>query len=87
MNFFINEPGGVSGCSPLKRAKVGVGLKPSVSPYGAPMLFVRKNNGSFRLCLDYKALNQRTVKNRYPMPRVVNLLDQLQGARYFLLWI
>ena len=58
-------------------------IQPSVSPYGAPVLFVRKKDGSSRLCVDYRALNQITVKNRYALPRIDDLMDQLQGARYF----
>ncbi|GJY58776.1 reverse transcriptase domain-containing protein [Tanacetum coccineum] len=58
-------------------------IRPSHSPWGAPVLFVKKNNGSFRMCIDYRELNKLTVKNRYPLPRIDDLFDQLQGARYF----
>lgn len=58
-------------------------VQPSKSPYGAPILFVRKKNGKLRMCIDYRALNKITVKNRYPLPRIDELLDQLQGAKYF----
>ena len=58
-------------------------IRPSVSPWGAPVLFVKKKDGSLRLCIDYRKLNQVTVKNRYPLPRIDDLLDQLQGASVF----
>ena len=50
-------------------------IRPSVSPWGAPVLFVRKKDGSLRLCIDYRMLNQLTVKNKYPLPRVEDLFD------------
>ncbi|KAA0066907.1 pol protein [Cucumis melo var. makuwa] len=56
---------------------------PSVSPWGAPVLFVKKKDGSMRLCIDYRELNKVTVKNRYPLPRIDDLFDQLQGATVF----
>ena len=58
-------------------------VRPSASPWGAPVLFVKKKDGSFRLCIDYRELNKVTIKNRYPLPRIDDLLDQLQGARVF----
>ena len=58
-------------------------IVPSKSPYGAPILFVKKKDGSMRMCMDYRALNDQTVKNSYPLPRVEDLLDQLQGAKVF----
>lgn len=58
-------------------------IQPSKSPYGAPILFVRKKNGKLRMCIDYRALNKLTIKNRYPLPRIDELLDQLLGAQYF----
>ncbi|KAL0536708.1 hypothetical protein IC582_025668 [Cucumis melo] len=58
-------------------------IRPSVSPWGAPVLFVKKKDGSMRLCIDYRELNKVTVKNRYPLPRIDDLLDQLQGATVF----
>ncbi|XP_010535286.1 PREDICTED: uncharacterized protein LOC104810638 [Tarenaya hassleriana] len=58
-------------------------IQPSVSPWGAPVLFVKKKDGSMRLCIDYRGLNQVTIKNRYPLPRIDELLDQLQGAQWF----
>ena len=58
-------------------------VRPSVSPWGAPVLLVKKKDGSMRLCIDYRQLNKVTIKNRYPLPRIDDLLDQLVGARVF----
>ncbi|KAJ8899271.1 hypothetical protein K2173_017306 [Erythroxylum novogranatense] len=58
-------------------------IRPSVSPWGAPVLFVKKKDGTLRLCIDYRQLNRVTVKNEYPLPRIDDLLDQLQGAQVF----
>ena len=58
-------------------------VRPSVSPWGAPVLFVKKKDGSMRLCIDYRELNKITIRNRYPLPRIDDLFDQLQGARFF----
>ena len=58
-------------------------IRPSVSPWGAPVLFVRKKDGTMRLCIDYRELNKVTIKNKYPLPRVDDLFDQLQGAQVF----
>ncbi|KAA0067484.1 ty3-gypsy retrotransposon protein [Cucumis melo var. makuwa] len=58
-------------------------IRPSVSPWGAPVLFLKKKDGSMRLCIDYRELNKVTVKNRYPLPRIDDLFDQLQGATVF----
>ncbi|KAL0554084.1 hypothetical protein IC582_007995 [Cucumis melo] len=58
-------------------------IRPSVSPWGAPVLFVKKKDGSMRLCIDYRELNKVTVKNRYPLPRIDDLFEQLQGATVF----
>ncbi|GKF33688.1 hypothetical protein Tco_0106888, partial [Tanacetum coccineum] len=52
-------------------------IRPSSSPQGAPVLFVKKKDGSFRMCIDYRELNKLTVKNRYPLPRIDDLFDQL----------
>ncbi|GJV36570.1 putative reverse transcriptase domain-containing protein [Tanacetum coccineum] len=58
-------------------------IRPSHSPWGAPVLFVKKKDGSFRMCIDYKELNKLTVKNHYPLPRIDDLFNQMQGGRYF----
>ncbi|MCO5597731.1 hypothetical protein L7F22_051812 [Adiantum nelumboides] len=58
-------------------------IRPSVSPWGAPILFQKKKDGTFRLCIDYQGLNQCTVKNKYPLPRIDELFDRLSGAQYF----
>ena len=50
-------------------------IRPSTSPWGAPVLFVKKKDGSFRLCIDYRQFNKATVKNRYPLPRIDDLFD------------
>ncbi|GJZ83740.1 putative reverse transcriptase domain-containing protein [Tanacetum coccineum] len=55
-------------------------IRPSHSPWGAPVLFVKKKDGSLRMCIDYRELNKLTVKNRYPLPRIDDLFDQLQGS-------
>ena len=55
----------------------------SVSPWGAPVLFVKKKDGSMRLCIDYRELNKVNVRNKYPLPQINNLFDQLQGACVF----
>ena len=58
-------------------------IRPSVSPWGAPVLFVKKKDGSMRLCIDYRELNKLTIKNKYPLPRIDDLFDQLKGASCF----
>ena len=58
-------------------------IRPSVSLWGAPVLFVKKKDGSMRLCIDYRLLNQVTFKNRYPLPRIDDLFDQLKTAGVF----
>nr|GEY25292.1 putative nucleotidyltransferase, ribonuclease H [Tanacetum cinerariifolium] len=58
-------------------------IRPSVSPWGTPVLFVMKKDGSMRLCIDYRELNKITIRNRYPLLRIDDLLDQLQGAMHF----
>ncbi|GKE89138.1 putative reverse transcriptase domain-containing protein, partial [Tanacetum coccineum] len=58
-------------------------IRPSHSPWGAPVLFVKKKDGALRMCIDYRELNKLTIKNRYPLPRIDDMFDQLQGACYF----
>ena len=58
-------------------------IRLSSSPWGAPIMFVKKKDGSMRMCIDYKELNKVTIKNRYPLPKIDDLFDQLQEASYF----
>nr|GFD25643.1 putative reverse transcriptase domain-containing protein [Tanacetum cinerariifolium] len=58
-------------------------IRPSSSPWGAPVLFVKKKDGSFQMCRDYRELNKLTVKNRYLLPRINYLFDQLQGSSVY----
>ena len=58
-------------------------IRPSVSPWGAPVHFFKKKDGTLRLCVDYRQLNKMTVKNKYPLPRIDDLFDQLKGASVF----
>ncbi|KAG8489263.1 hypothetical protein CXB51_017315 [Gossypium anomalum] len=58
-------------------------IRPSVSPWGAPVLFVKKKDGTMRMCIDYRQLNKLTIKNKYPLPRIDDLFDQLKGASVF----
>ena len=58
-------------------------VRPSVSPWGAPVLFVKKKDGTLRMCIDYRQINKVTVKNKYPLPRIEDLFDQLRGASVF----
>nr|GEW06473.1 putative reverse transcriptase domain-containing protein [Tanacetum cinerariifolium] len=69
----------VPGAAPVARACIC----PSSSPWGAPMLFMKKKDGYFRKCIDYRELNKLTVKNRYPLPRIDDLFDQLQGSSMY----
>ena len=57
-------------------------IKPSVSPWGAPILFQKKKDETFRLCIDFRGINQCTIKNKYPLPRIDELLDHLGKPKY-----
>ena len=74
--------------APMELAELKVQLqelldKGFIWPLGAPVLFVKKKDGILHLCIDYRQLNKVTVKNRYPLPRIDDLFDQLKGARVF----
>nr|GEX42015.1 hypothetical protein [Tanacetum cinerariifolium] len=79
------------GLPPARQVEFQINLVPSTapiarspsSPWGAPVLFVKKKDGSFRMCIDYCELNKLTVKNRYPLSRIDDLFDQLQGSRVY----
>ena len=58
-------------------------MRPSTSPWGAPVLFTKKKDNTFRLCIDYRQLNRATIKNRCPLPRIDDFFDQLRGARVY----
>jgi hypothetical protein len=58
-------------------------IRPSSSPWGAPVLFVEKNDGTQRMCIDYRSLNEVTIKNKYPLPWIEDLFDQMKGASVF----
>ncbi|MDQ4222764.1 reverse transcriptase family protein, partial [Pseudomonas aeruginosa] len=58
-------------------------IRSSSSPWGASAIFVKKSDGTLRLCVDYRKLNDLTIKNKYPLPRIDDLFDQLSGARVF----
>ena len=58
-------------------------IRPSTSPWGAPVLFAKNKDKTLRLCIDYRQLNRVTIKNRYPLPRIDDLFDQLRGARVY----
>ncbi|GKA79913.1 putative reverse transcriptase domain-containing protein [Tanacetum coccineum] len=91
-------PKDLSGLSPTQKVEFQIDLipgvalelsdkgfiRPSSSPWGAPILFVKKNNGSFQMWIDYRELNKLMMKNRYPFPRIDDLFDQLQGSSVYL---
>ena len=58
-------------------------IRPSASPWGSPIIFVDKRDGTTRLCVDYRKLNDVTIKNKYPLPKIEDLFDQMNGARVF----
>ena len=58
-------------------------IRPSTSPWGAPVLFAKRKDKTLRLCIDYRQLNMVTIKNRYPLSRIDDLFDQLRGARVY----
>ncbi|GJZ92190.1 putative reverse transcriptase domain-containing protein [Tanacetum coccineum] len=72
----------LSGIPPTRQVEFQIDLVPSAAP-GAPVLFVKKKDGSFQMCIDYQKLNKLTVKNRYPFPRIDDLFDQLQGSSIY----
>nr|GFC81084.1 putative reverse transcriptase domain-containing protein [Tanacetum cinerariifolium] len=77
-------PSGMKDLSKQLKEPSGKGfIRPSSSPWGAPVLFVKKKDGSFRMCIDYRELNKLTVKNRYPLPRIDDLFDQFQGLSVY----
>ena len=59
-------------------------IRPNVSLWGAPVLFVKKKDGILQMCIDYRQINKVTVKNKYPLPRIEDLFDQLKGVGVFL---
>ena len=58
-------------------------VQPSSSPFSSPVLLVQKKDGSFRMCVDYRALNKSTIKNKFPVPRIEDIFDKLQGSSYY----
>jgi hypothetical protein len=68
---------------PLKEMLDKAYIRPTVSPWGAQALFVKNNDGTLTLCIDYKKLNKMTIKNKYPFPRIDDLFDHLRGAAVF----
>ncbi|GJT30495.1 putative reverse transcriptase domain-containing protein [Tanacetum coccineum] len=72
-------PEDLHGLPPVRQVEFQIELIPGATP-GAPVLFVKKKDGSFRMCIDYQELNKLTIKNRYPLPRIDDLIDQLQGS-------
>nr|GFB02868.1 reverse transcriptase domain-containing protein [Tanacetum cinerariifolium] len=77
-------PDELPGIPPVREELLERGfIRSSVSPWGAPVLFVKKKDGNMRLCIDYRELNKIIIRNRYPLPRIDDLFDQLQGAMHF----
>ncbi|GKE37876.1 putative reverse transcriptase domain-containing protein [Tanacetum coccineum] len=80
---FLND---LSGLPPIREIKFRIKLTPRAMPVAkspSPVLFIKKKDGSFRICIDYRELNKLTFKNHYPLPRINNLFDQLQGSQFF----
>ncbi|KAA3483042.1 DNA/RNA polymerases superfamily protein [Gossypium australe] len=80
-------PKELPGLPPLREVELGIDLgfaRPSFSPWGAPVLFVKKKDGTIRMCINYRQLNKVNIKNKYPLPRINDLFDQLKGATVFL---
>ncbi|GJT27359.1 putative reverse transcriptase domain-containing protein [Tanacetum coccineum] len=77
-----NQGNDLSGLPPTRIVEFQIDLVPGAAP-GAPVLFVKKKDGSFRMCIDYRELSKLTVKNRYPLPRIDDLFDQLQGSSVY----
>ena len=70
-------------CKELDKLLANGAIQPSRSPYGAPVVFIKKKDGELRMCIDYRALNKITIKNKYPIPRIDDLMDQIHGAQVF----
>ncbi|GKF82636.1 hypothetical protein Tco_0244292 [Tanacetum coccineum] len=78
-NFPEVFPEDLPGLPPTRQVEFQI----SFLPGGAPVLFVKKKDGAFRMCIDYQELNKLTVKNHYPLPRINDLFDQLQGSSVY----
>nr|GEU75863.1 hypothetical protein [Tanacetum cinerariifolium] len=76
-------PEDLSGLLPPRQVKFEIELVPGTAPMAHPVLFVKKKDGSFRMCIDYRELSKLTIKNRYPLPRIDDLFDQLQGSSVY----
>ncbi|GKC46024.1 putative reverse transcriptase domain-containing protein, partial [Tanacetum coccineum] len=76
-------PKDLTGIPPTHQVEFQIDLIPHAAPLGAPFLFVKKKDGSFRMCIDYRELNKLTVKNCYLLPRINDLFDQLQGSSVY----
>ncbi|KAD3336902.1 hypothetical protein E3N88_32421 [Mikania micrantha] len=83
ISFILRSIRNAGVVQPITRAN-RQGIHPTeLFPEGSSVSFVKKKNGTFRMCIDYRELNKLTIKNRYPLPRIDDLFDQLQGAQYF----